>query len=359
MIDGVASTADRVPAARQAAAEPPGWATLVAFGAVLVLCYVLRYALLPFVIVAALAFVLRPLSRVLQRRLHVPKIVSVLMIYFAVLALTGGAIWYVVAAVGDQIVSAASEAPKLLADKVREFVGPQVHLFGRDFTADDIVRHLVSAIRERITSPEFAPVAGVAVVGMPLVGVLMLALLFYFLNSGRQLAQGALHLFPPRYRGHLAHLGARAEPMLRRYVRGVATITLYTAVVSWLVLGLWFHVAFALPISLVVGMLELIPAVGPAASVVLFSVAGLVSGGGVWTFASFFALAVFLRISVDNVIGPVVLGRAVTLHPVVIIVAFLIGASLFGALGVFLAVPMAAAVRIVLAAWYGEDEGAA
>ena len=66
-------------------------------------------------------------------------------------------------------------------------------------------------------------------------------------------------------------------------------------------------------------------------------------------------LAVFLRVSVDNIVGPLVLGRAVTLHPVAIIIAFLIGASLFGVLGVFVAVPTAAAVKIVLSVWYGED----
>ena len=82
----------------------------------------------------------------------------------------------------------------------------------------------------------------------------------------------------------------------------------------------------------------------------------MVDGHGLWTFVGFMGLAVFLRVSVDNVVGPLVLGRAVTLHPVVIIIAFLMGASLFGIIGVFVAVPVAAAVKIVLAVWYGEDQ---
>lgn len=202
-----------------------------------------------------------------------------------------------------------------------------------------------------------ALLAGGAVVGAPAVGVLMLVVLFYFLNSGRQILQGGLHLIPPRYRTHVALLGARVEPMLRGYVRGVIAVTLYTVGTAWLVLGLWFHASLAPLISLAVGVLELIPVVGPAASIALFGALAVVDGHGPWTFAGFMGLAVFLRVSVDNIVGPLVLGRAVTLHPVAVIIAFLTGASLFGVLGVFVAVPVAAAAKIVLAVWYGEDEG--
>ncbi len=343
--------------ARHGGAEPPAWATAATLAAILAVCYVLRYALLPVAVVAALAFVLRPVVRWLQRRLRVPRIVGVVIVYLAVLAVVGVAAWSVVGVAGDRIVEAASDAPTLLAERIRGIVGPHLHAFGRDITPDEIAGRIVGALGAVVASPQGAVLAGGAVVGVPTIGVLMLVILFYFLDSGRQLLQGLLHLFPPRYRGHIAYLGARIEPMLRHYVRGVVAVTLYTALVSWLVLGVGFHVGFAVPISVAVGVLELIPVVGPAASIALFGAAAMIDGHGLWTFASFMALAVFLRISVDNVVGPLVLGRAVTLHPVVIIIAFLIGASLFGVIGVFVAVPVAAAVRIVLGIWY-EDEAA-
>lgn len=340
---------------RPGGAEPPAWATAATLTAVLAVCYFLRYALLPIAMAAALAFVLRPLVRWLQRHLRIRKIAAVVIVYLAVLALVGAVAWYLVGVVGDRIVEAASDAPKLVTERIRAVVGPRVHAFGHDVTPEEIADRVLGAVGEAVASPRAAVLAGGAVVGLPAVGVLMLVLLFYFLSSGRQLLQGLLHLFPPRYRSHIADLGARIEPMLRHYVRGVVTVTLYTALVSWLVLGLWFHVGFAVLISAAVGVLELIPVVGPAASIALFGAAALIEGRGLWTFASFMALAVFLRVSVDNVVGPLVLGRAVALHPVVIIIAFLIGASLFGVIGVFVAVPVAAGVKIVLSAWYGED----
>ncbi len=69
----------------------------------------------------------------------------------------------------------------------------------------------------------------------------------------------------------------------------------------------------------------------------------------------FLAFYIALRLSIDQVVGPLVLGRAVELHPVVIIFAFLAGGVLFGALGVLLAVPFAAAIKTVLSVYYETD----
>ena len=342
--------------ARRGGAEPPGWATAATITAVLAVCYFLRYALLPIAMVAALAFVLRPVVHWLQRHLRVPKIAGVIMVYVAVLLVAGLVSWYIVGVVGERMVKGASDAPRLLTEQIQRVVGPQIHAFGQDISAEDLSQRIVEGVKGAVAKPDTAVLAGGAVVAVPAVGVLMLVVLFYFLNSGRQILQGVLHLVPPRYRAHVTLLGSRIEPMLRHYVRGVIAVTVYTAVVCWLVLGLWFHASFAPLISVAVGVLELIPVVGPAASLALFGAVAVVDGHGLWTFAGFMGLAVFLRVSVDNVVGPLVLGRAVTLHPVVVIIAFLMGASLFGIIGVFVAVPVAAAVKIVLGVWYGEDE---
>jgi len=61
-----------------------------------------------------------------------------------------------------------------------------------------------------------------------------------------------------------------------------------------------------------------------------------------------------LRLSIDNLVGPLVLGQAARLHPVVIIGAFVFGAMLFGVLGLLLAVPAAMCVKIALEHYYAE-----
>ena len=61
-----------------------------------------------------------------------------------------------------------------------------------------------------------------------------------------------------------------------------------------------------------------------------------------------------LPASIDQLVGPLVLGRAAKVHPVVIIFSFLAGAVLFGAIGLLLAVPVAASIKIVLSIYYSE-----
>jgi predicted PurR-regulated permease PerM len=67
--------------------------------------------------------------------------------------------------------------------------------------------------------------------------------------------------------------------------------------------------------------------------------------------------AIALRLSIDQIVGPLVLGRAAQLHPVVIIFSFLSGAVLFGIIGLLLAVPVAASIKIVLGVYYAEPVG--
>ncbi len=65
--------------------------------------------------------------------------------------------------------------------------------------------------------------------------------------------------------------------------------------------------------------------------------------------------AIALRLSIDQIVGPIVLGRAAHVHPVLIIFCFFTGGIVFGIPGVILAVPVALLIRSTLATLYGDD----
>ena len=340
---------------RPHAASAPHWGVAAALTVVLFLAYVLRFVLLPLAFAAALAFVLHPLVRRLHEHLRLPRLAAVLIVYFLVLAVLGLAAWYVVAGLGGHVLKALDDAPKLLSEGIARVIGPQAHLFGQTISANDLAKRALQAAQDWLAQPLALMTTGVIVVAAPATIVLTLVTLFYFINSGRRLARGVLWLAPPSYRPDLRRLWRRIEPMLRQYVQGVALVVLYTTAAAWLVLGPVFHLPFALLLSFTVGVLELVPVVGPAASMALIGVTAVLNGGGLWAFAGFMVFAIALRVSIDEIVGPLVLGRAVTLHPVVIIIAFLIASTLFGVLGVFFAVPVAASIKIALGALYGDE----
>jgi predicted PurR-regulated permease PerM len=141
--------------------------------------------------------------------------------------------------------------------------------------------------------------------------------------------------------------------MLGRYLRGVFVVVLFTTTVTWVVTGPVFHVQHALFLALAVGLLELIPVVGPIVSFILFGLVA-VQQTGYGEVIGFGVFAVGLRLVIDQLVGPLVLGKAAEIPALVVIFAFLAGGTLYGMLGVVLAIPFAATIKIVLMDLYGE-----
>jgi predicted PurR-regulated permease PerM len=141
--------------------------------------------------------------------------------------------------------------------------------------------------------------------------------------------------------------------MLWRYLVGLITVVGYTFAMDLISFWLVFRIPHAVLLSIVVGLLELIPVIGPALSIGLIVVSAI-QQSSLLAMVGLIIFAVALRISIDQLVGPLVLGRAAKVHPVVIIFSFLSGAVLFGAIGLLLAVPVAASIKIVLSIYYSE-----
>jgi predicted PurR-regulated permease PerM len=139
--------------------------------------------------------------------------------------------------------------------------------------------------------------------------------------------------------------------MLRRYLIGMFGIVVVAALLAWPAIALVLHLPFALLLALLTGLLELVPVLGPVASA---GIVGLLSleQHGLWAVIAFAAYVTVFRVVIDRLIGPVILGRAVSLHPVVVIFALLAGGLVLGMAGILLAVPVAASVKIVLDYYY-------
>lgn len=344
-----------VPRARtdQKAERPSNPEVLVVLGIVLFVAYELPKVLMPIVLTAAIAFAVEPVVRTLHRRMRLPRVLAVALVFILTIAVIGVVIWWISTSFTASAMQVGKDLPGMLDRLLGEVFGPQIDLFGKTYRIDDIRNAVMGEVTGAFERPNLLLV-GETVVGIPATLVMMTVTLFYFMLSGKRLAAGTLRLAPPRYRAHLTELGRQIKPMLRRYIRGVCTVVLYTIAVAYLVLQFIFRIPFAGIIGVLVGMLELIPVVGPATSMVLISASALLAGGSLATLAWALLFAVLLRVSIDEVLGPLVLGRFVALHPVSVIIAFLVAGGLFGVLGVLLAVPSCAAAKIVLRAWYDE-----
>ena len=123
--------------------------------------------------------------------------------------------------------------------------------------------------------------------------------------------------------------------------------------VAWIGFGPVFHLPNAVLLALAVGILELIPVIGPFASATIVGMIA-VQQNGIWAAAFLFGFAIALRLSIDNVVGPIVLGEAARIHPVIVIISFVCGAILFGAVGLLIAMPVAVCIKVTLEQYYAE-----
>lgn len=330
-----------------------GWAIAAALAVIALLLYEIRIALLPFVFAVAVAFVMDPWIKAVQQRLGSPRWPVATVFYILILAILGGAgYWIGTTAVAD-LMHVVARAPEILRQFVGQAVGSQgVTLFGQTYTPDKLVQALGGAVQSIIGLTVVERAAGFAV-SVIFSTFLTLVLMPYFMISAPRLAAGSIWLLPPERRRSVEDLLPKIVPVLRRYLIGIVLVVLYTSTIGWIGFGPIFHLPHAVLLAITVGVLELIPAIGPFASATIVGLVA-VQQDGIWAAAFLFGFAIALRLSIDNVVGPLVLGQAARIHPVVVIISFVCGAILFGVVGLLLAVPVAVCIKTTLEHYYAE-----
>ncbi|MBV8523735.1 MAG: AI-2E family transporter [Acetobacteraceae bacterium] len=329
-----------------------GWAITFAIIVLLLLLYIVRYGLVPFILAGAIGFVTEPVVRWGERRTGHRWVVVVpfcILIYAAIL---GVFYWVGTLALRD-ISDAVSRLPQVIHRVFNEMIGPNgLDLFGMHITADMVTNQIFETARQFAGPGQVAGIAGMAGLGLFII-VLTFVLIPYLMMSGPRIVEGTICLLPPERRGSVRSVLPKVVPLLRRYIIGICLVVLYTASAAWIGFGPVFHLPYAVLLAIVVGLLELIPAIGPMASGALVALTAL-QERSVLTAGLLIGFAIALRLSIDNIVGPLVLGKAVRIHPVVIILGFVCGGILFGAIGLLLAVPVLSTFNLVLQQYYAE-----
>ena len=308
---------------------------------------------MPFVFAIAIAFVTDPLIRAGQRRLRLPRWVVGALVYVVLVLLFAATLYAIGANAAHDLTQMAERGPAMLYKFVEDIVGPNgIALFGNTYTADDVMQAL-SATAEKLIAAGAIVQLGSLGVGALFGLFLTLVLTPYFMISGPRLAAGAIWLIPPERRNSVTDLLPKIIPALRRYLLGIFLVVVYTSFIAWIGFGPVFALPGAVLLAVTVGTLEIMPVVGPISAALLVGIVAA-QQATLTAAALLMGFVLALRLSIDNIIGPIVLGHAARLHPVVVIAGFVGGAMLFGVVGLLLAVPMAVCIKIALEHYYAE-----
>ncbi len=340
--------------------EPIGPATLVTgIGASIVLLYVLRFVLLPFVVAGIVAYVFTPLISWLSQRTSLPRWLFALLVWLTLLGIAVSAGFLAAPALFHEVLAVGADMRGVIESLVKKLIGAgSLKLFGETIDASSVANYAVNGLRGWLGPSGIFVLSSISVAGFFGL-VLTWVVLAYLLIDGPRVGRGILWVVPPSRRAAAAQIWADLDPILRRYFVGIAIVVLYGSGAAFLGLKLFLGLRHALVLALLTGVLEIIPLLGPAASAVIAGLAAVQEAKSASDIIAYIIYAVALRISIDQLVGPLVLGKAASVHPIVVIFCFLAGAALFGIIGMVLAVPVALTTRIVLKFLYEERPAAA
>jgi predicted PurR-regulated permease PerM len=315
-----------------------------------------RGVLGPFVVAAVLAYAFTPVVSAAQERTHLPRPAVIGLGYLLVFAAVGVLAFLAAERAGSELRDLTSGQQDIVYGALRKLLGDTVVIAGTAYSVKDLSGQLHAAILGLISSPTDAVHLAEQAVDIGLQVILTLIVTFYFLLDGRRFGQFALRFLEPDHQADALHIAGRIHVVLGRWLRGQLLLIAFVAAVLYIILGPVLHVPFALALSLLSGVLEIIPLVGPIVAAALAGTVAFSTRGSDTTIVVLIVYVIVRQVE-DQVVMPIVIGRAVHLHPVVTIFAVLVGLSAWGILGGLLAVPVAAALNVTLHELYPEETG--
>lgn len=322
------------------------WRLLACAGVLLVVLVVLWYVrviVLPMMVALTIAPALSPLVVVIRRRIDRPAAALALVIGMAFVAGLLAIVTISVVAQYDELSASLRRAVNELADVLE---GEPFNLsLGR---TEDLEASLVDSWQDASGYLASGVQAGAGLLtGL----VLAVAILYFVLRDGRELWAWILTRFSDENRPAIDRAGRRAWEVLGGFVRGTALIAAIDA--SLIGIGLWLlgvPLAFALAVLVFLG--AFVPFLGAFVSGLVAVLVAFADEGWEIGLATL-VLVVAVQFIEGNFLQPTIQSRTVDLHPATILLAVAAGASLFGILGAYLAVPVTAVVVAVVASLRG------
>jgi predicted PurR-regulated permease PerM len=338
--------------------------TIALFVLVAGFIYGARRILIVFLFAVLFAYLLEPLVSLVQRRSRLSRgsrSLAILQVYLILLLIISGIVLGIGPRIADEGRKLAAALPGLLDQMSSGRIVTQLGgKHGWSFDTQTRVQQFFAAHRAGIIAwaSDFGGRATMLLANTVWLIVIPILAIF-FLRDGRGFADSVIQIAErSRQRQFLSSIVEDLNVMLAGYIRAqlvLAGLSLLVYTVGLLAL----RVPYAIILGMVGGAMEFIPVAGPlVAALVIFGVAFLTGYHHLLLLALFLAL---WRLVQDYVNSPRIMGGKLELNPLAALFAILAGGEIGGVIGVYLSIPIMAALRILWRRWqnYSETGGAA
>jgi predicted PurR-regulated permease PerM len=321
-------------------------ARIIAAGIVIAFCYWASTVLVTLLVAVLMAYFLDPIVIWLER-LHIPRALGSLLMVLLTLAVLAGLGWTLVERF-DQFgrdwpqyraplrsaVSAIDSRLQSFEAHVSEITPPTPHV-GRAFTVTesyplrDALLGKLSSLYAFLFAVTFVPF-----------------LVFFMLAAKSQVWHATMELFPADKRTQAKDTLADVTRVLRSYLVGTALVALLLVIASWVFF--WgLGIDFPFLIALVSGMCNMVPYIGAVMSWIPPLLVGLKQFHSVGPFLGIFAMLTFFHVIAANLLVPALIGWRVRLNAVALTISLLFWGWLWGAMGLILAIPITAVIKVI------------
>jgi predicted PurR-regulated permease PerM len=326
---------------------------VAALAAVFLLITLFSGVAVPLLLALGTAYVLNPVVTWLERRFRIGRLWGTLGVFLVLAMLATAFVLYLIPVIGEEAAkvpeffrrASTQVVPRIeaaLGVSLPEFLRVRVEEIGNQ--ASDVVGS-VGPVAARLVA---AFAGNTARLIATLLGLLVVPVIaFFFLRDYPKIVAAAKGLLPRRAAALVSRRFALVDEVLSAFVQGQIIVGAILSVIYSVGLSV-ARVDLAVLIGAIAGFGNMVPYVGTAIGVVLAAVAVLLSWEGAWQIAAVAGTFVFAQLAESLVITPRIVGDKVGLSPVAVIVALLAFGELFGFVGILLAVPVTAILKVVL-----------
>lgn len=327
------------------------WIVLAATLLAGLLLYLLAPILMPFIVAAMLAYLGDPLVDRIER-FKLSRTLAVSLVFLVLFLVVTLAVVLLIPVLEQQIAALVNDWPSYVdwaqvrLKQIADALGLDAQIFNLDQLKQSAATHWREAGGLATALLSSASHSGLAFLGWLASIVLIPVVTFYLLRDWDALVAVMRDLLPRRYEATAVRLGAESDQMLGAFLRG--QLSVMAALALLYALGLWaIGLKLSILIGLIAGLLSFVPYLGFIAGISLASLAAWMQFQD-WIPLVWVALVFGAGQLLEGFwLTPKLVGEKIGLHPVAVIFSVMAGGQLFGVVGVFLALPVAA-VSVVL-----------
>lgn len=320
----------------------------------LLLYFLFHYSsiLLPFIVGLGIAYILAPLVDLLERR-KVPRVLAILVFLIPIIAFFPIVITLIIAGLVSELQGLTEKIPEAI-QHVQVFSGAAIDKLSElgieidpNIIANTITSHLTNII-----SGLFATIGQI---GKGIGGIIMIVYnlvfiplsAFLFLADREKISSWFSNLFPASERTRMHEFLKGLNVNLARFFRGSLLLMLIVGLIvgfSLWILGIRYY----LLLGVIAGLCNLIPNIGYVLSFIPAILIGVLSPSPVVNVIKIVSVYIGEQLLENFIFGPLIIGKAAKLHPVVVMIVLIMGGAIFGFWGVVLAVPLTIFIREIL-----------